>query len=126
MGWVEVWNETKKTLVCRRCFVATRWWERLRGLMGRPHLDEDEGMLLSPAAGGIHTCFMRFPIDAAYLDSEGRVVAVRHYLPPWRFWLVWRQEAVSVLELPAGRLRATNTEVGDQLVFRPCQAGSPY
>ncbi len=122
---VEVWNETKNTLVCRRCVVATHWWQRLKGLMGRKHLDEDEGLLLRPAKGGIHTCFMRFAIDVAYLSADGQVVVLRSHLPPWRVWLVGRREAVMALELPAGRLATTNTEVGDSLVFRPVQVGSP-
>ena len=122
---VEVWNETKNTLVCRRCFVATRWWQRLKGLIGHSALAEDEGLLLRPAFGGIHTCFLRFAIDVAYLDEEGQVVAIRPHLPPWRFWLVWQREAVMALELPAGRLQATQTEIGDRFVLRPSQVGSP-
>ncbi len=122
---VEVWNETKGILICNRCFVAKTWWQRLIGLMGRKGLERNEGLLLTSASGGIHTCFMRFPIDVAYMNREGFVVAVRQNMQPWRVWIVNREDAVMALELPAGRLVETGTEIGDLLKFQPCQFGSP-
>jgi len=124
-GWVRVWNETKKVLVCSRCRVAKTWWQRLIGLMGRKSLERDEGLLLTHAFGGVHTCFMRFPIDVAYLNREGFVVAVRHDMRPWRVWLVSGGDAEMALELPSGRLAETGTEIGDLLKFESCQLGSP-
>jgi uncharacterized protein len=67
---------------------------------------------------GIHTIGMRFSIDVAYLDSEGRVIRVYHNLAPFRVAaLVLR--ARSVLELPTGTLKQTRTEIGDLLEFQP-------
>ncbi len=124
MKVVQVWNVTKGTLVCPHCLVVETWWQRFLGLMGRKHLPPEEGLLLVPATGGIHTFFLRFPIDVAYLARDGKVVALRANLSPWRLWLVLKSDAVMALELPSGRLQETNTHVGDQLIF--CQVGSPY
>lgn len=124
-SWVKVRNETKGTLVCSRCLVAKTWWQRFIGLMGRKSLARDEGLLLTSASGGVHTCFMRFPIDVAYLNRDGFVVAVKHNMRPWRVWIVLRRDATVALELPAGRLAETKTEIGDLLKFQPCQFGSP-
>ncbi|MCS7186646.1 MAG: DUF192 domain-containing protein [Armatimonadota bacterium] len=123
--WVQVWNETKKVVVCEKCLVAKTWWQRLIGLMGRKSLGRDEGLLLTHASGGIHTCFMRFPIDVAYLNRDGLIVAVRHNMKPWQVWILAKKDAVMALELPAGRLAETGTEVGDLLTFQPNQFGSP-
>lgn len=123
--YVKVWNETKGRLICNRCLVAKTWWQRFIGLMGRRDLGRDEGLLLTPAFGGVHTCFMRFPIDVAYLNRDGIVVAVRHNMQPWRIWIVTERDAVMALELPAGRIAETETEIGDLLTFQPCQLGSP-
>jgi uncharacterized membrane protein (UPF0127 family) len=73
---------------------ATRW-TRLRGLLGRaaPH-----PLLLVPARS-VHTCGMRFCIDAVFLDADLRVVKVAT-LRPWRYAAARRARAV--LELPAG------------------------
>ncbi|MFA0736728.1 MAG: hypothetical protein OGMRLDGQ_003228 [Candidatus Fervidibacter sp.] len=87
--------------------------------MGRKSLGRDEGLLLTRATGGVHTCFMRFVIDVAYLDERGQVIAVRENMKPWRIWVVRDTNAFMALELPAGRLKETATEVGDLLEFQP-------
>ena len=60
-------------VVCQRCAVADRPFPRLRGLMGRRGLAPGEGLLLRPTPS-IHTWFMRFPIDAVFLDADLRVL----------------------------------------------------
>src|SRR4051812_50197469 len=70
-------------VVCEHCLLAETALARLRGLLGRSGLSSGEGMLLRPAAS-IHTAFMRFPIDAVFLDRENRVVKVAAELAPWR------------------------------------------
>jgi len=87
--------------------------------MGRKNLEREEGLLLTKAMGGVHTCFMRFAIDVAYLDERGRVIAVRENMKPWRIWVVRDKSALMALELPTGRLKETFTEVGDLLEFQP-------
>ena len=98
--------------VCERCVVADRPLRRMRGLLGRPGLGADEGLLLKPA-GAIHTHFMRFAIDVVFLDRECRVVDVRSSLRPWR--MARKRGAKAVLELRAGEARRRGVEVGDVL-----------
>ena len=85
-------------VACERCVVADNAWRRLRGLLGRAELPQGEGLLLRPA-GSIHMMFMRFPIDAVFLDRDDVVVDVVPSLRPWR--LAVRRGAKSVLELAA-------------------------
>jgi uncharacterized membrane protein (UPF0127 family) len=87
------------TVVCERCLLAETPLARLRGLLGRSGLASGEGLLLRPA-GSIHTAFMRFSIDAVFLDRADRVVKVAAALRPWR--AAAYRGARSVLELPAG------------------------
>ena len=70
------------TVVCERCLLAETPLARMRGLLGRSGLPAGEGLLLRPAAS-IHMAFMRFPIDAVFLDSTDRVVKVVAELKPW-------------------------------------------
>jgi uncharacterized membrane protein (UPF0127 family) len=84
----------------------------MRGLLGRRALPSDEGLLLRPA-GSIHTFFMRFPIDAVFLDGEGRVVRVVHSIRPWR--AASARGARAVLELRAGECDRRRLQVGDVL-----------
>jgi hypothetical protein len=84
----------------------------MRGLLGRSHLPDGEGLLLEPAYA-IHTAFMRFPIDIVFLDSHMRVMKVVDSLPPWR--TAGAHQAFSVLELAAGEAGRRGVGVGDRL-----------
>lgn len=85
------------------CLVAGSFWDRLKGLMGKDRLAQGEGLLLEPCSS-IHTFFMRFPIDVAYLRQEGanyKVLAIRRDFRPWRMdFPVFGAQAV--LELATG------------------------
>jgi uncharacterized membrane protein (UPF0127 family) len=87
------------TVVCEHCLLAETMFTRLRGLLGRKGLAEGEGLLLRPASS-IHTAFMRFTIDAVFIDRENRIVKVAAELRPWRMAACRGSRAV--LELPAG------------------------
>jgi uncharacterized protein len=99
-------------VVCERCAIADSFVPRLRGLLGRRELPTGEGLLLSPSSS-IHTFFMRFPIDAVFLDRGFRVVGVAPNVRPWR--LAGRKRARRVLELPAGESERRRIRAGDQL-----------
>jgi uncharacterized protein len=99
-------------VVCERCTVARSPLTRMRGLLGRRGLAQGEGLLLQPA-GSIHTFFMRFPIDAVFLDADQRVVKVASGVPPWRAAAAKRSRAV--LELAAGEAARVGLVAGDVL-----------
>jgi uncharacterized membrane protein (UPF0127 family) len=84
----------------------------MRGLLGRSGLARGEGLLLQPA-GSIHTFFMRFPIDAVFLDADRRVLRVVADVRPWRTAAVRRARAV--LELAAGEAARVGMEAGTVL-----------
>jgi uncharacterized membrane protein (UPF0127 family)/CheY-like chemotaxis protein len=92
--------------------VANRALPRMRGLLGRRHLPEGEGLLLEPAPA-IHTAFMRFPIDVVFLDAYMRVIKVVDSLPPWRSAAA--RSARAVLELAAGQASHRGVLPGDRL-----------
>jgi uncharacterized membrane protein (UPF0127 family) len=100
-----------------RIGVADRWWLRLRGLLGRPGLDQGEGLLLDPCRA-VHMLGMQVPVDVAFVDRSGAIVAVYHALAPGGR-TGWHQAATTALELPAGTLQASGTGVGDTIVCTP-------
>jgi uncharacterized membrane protein (UPF0127 family) len=99
--------------VCERCLLAETPLARVKGLLGRSRLDEGEGILLRPASS-IHTWFMRFPIDAVFVDRDLRVVRVAENLRPWR--AAARKGAHAVVELAAGESARRGVRPGDLLV----------
>jgi uncharacterized protein len=86
--------------------------ERRRGLLDRDMLPEGAGLWIIPCEA-IHTFGMRMPIDSVFIDRGLRVTALRVHLRPWRIAVCLR--AHSVLELPAGTIMRSRTQVGDQL-----------
>jgi uncharacterized membrane protein (UPF0127 family) len=56
---------------------------------------------------------MRFAIDVAFVNRDGRVVKCVHAIPAWRIALA--PLAYAAIELPAGTLRRTRTQKGDLL-----------
>jgi uncharacterized protein len=101
-------------VVCERCFLADSPLSRLRGLLGRRELAPDEGLLLAPESS-IHTFFMRFPIDVAFLARDLTVLSVRECVRPWR--TAGERGARFVLELPAGAAERRKLRPGDRLAM---------
>ena len=99
-------------VVCERCLLAEAPLARMRGLLGRASLSAEEGILLRPASS-IHMWFMRFPIDAVFLDGDLRVLRVVEKLKPWR--VAAARGANAVLELPAGAAEWRGLQTGDRL-----------
>ena len=96
-----------------RCAVAATPFRRMKGLLGRVGLDPGEGLLIRPTSS-IHMFFMRFPIDAVFLDRE---LVVRKIVPTLRPWRIALRGAKSVVELPAGEAVRRGVAVGDRLLI---------
>ena len=100
-------------IVADRVTVASKRLERAVGLLGRSHLDAGEALWIRPCRG-VHTWFMRFPIDVLAMDANGMVVDVVSAMGPWRMRLP-RPGSDSVLELAAGALEKMQLKIGHQI-----------
>ncbi|MBI2646353.1 MAG: DUF192 domain-containing protein [Deltaproteobacteria bacterium] len=101
------------TILTHNAVRARTVWARLKGLLGRPALSPNEALVLSPCSS-IHTFFMRFPIDAIFIDSCGKVLHLYSHLKPNRMsGLHWR--AKEVIEVPSGTIEQWKVQVGDIL-----------
>jgi len=113
-------------LLCR-ARVADTFLSRLLGLMLRQRLPEDEGLLIKYStrfrARGLHSFFMRFPIDLIFISSQGRVVETAA-LDPWRFYTP-RKECSCVLEVRRGFLRDKRIALGETLRFEVEEGSEP-
>ena len=96
------------TAASRSIEVASTRRSRRRGLLGRDGID---GALLLTPARAVHTFGMRFDLDVAYLDADGRVVGLAR-MPRNRLGRP-RLRARSVLEAEAGTFARWGLRVGD-------------
>ena len=83
----------------------------MRGLLGRSELPPGDGLLIP--TWSIHMFFMRFAIDAVFLDRERRVIRIVENLRPWR--TASCRGAKEVVELAAGEASRRGLAIGDRL-----------
>ena len=116
---MHVTNRTRGTVLATRCEVAGNFLAQGIGLMGRGGIGEGAGLLI-PHTNLITMLFMRFAIDAVFIDHSWRVVSVKERLAPW-VPAAGARGADSVIELPAGTASRTGTQVGDELTTEPAR-----
>jgi uncharacterized membrane protein (UPF0127 family) len=98
--------------------------DRAMGLMFRPSLPEDRGMLFIFEGVGFHGIWMkncRFPIDIVWLDENRKVVHLAPRVPhcvrdPCPVYMPMRRAAY-VVEMNAGSARREKIVLGAELDF---------
>lgn len=86
--------------------------ERRKGLLGRDAMTPGSALVITRCAA-VHTFWMRFPIDVAFVDSSGVVKKVVEDLEPWR--MAGAFFASTAIEFPAGTLKGGALRVGDRV-----------
>ncbi|WP_156785179.1 DUF192 domain-containing protein [Terriglobus roseus] len=110
---VSVHTLAEDVVVASSVMVADTSVSRAVGLLGRSHLQREEGIWIKPSSG-VHTIGMRFPIDVVGLDAQLRVVRLWPSLKPYRLTAIV-PSVRTVLELAAGRIVESGLQLGDQL-----------
>jgi len=110
-----VLNTTRNVALADHAEFARSPWSRFRGLMAQKAIEPGYGLVIEPC-NSIHMFFMRFAIDAVFLDKEGRVVYIADSIKPWRISRIVRK-AKRVIEMPSGTCQRTGTKPGDLVAF---------
>ncbi len=105
-------NRRTGEVVAARVLPALDSATRRRGLLGRSSLGAGEAMVIAPTSA-VHTFWMQFPIDVAFVRRDGTVVKTRAAVGPWR--MTGALGAHAVVELEAGALARHDTRPGDVL-----------
>ena len=102
------------TIVASQLLPAFDSETRRTGLLKHTGLPEGAAMFIAPT-NAIHTFFMKFPIDVAFVAKNGRVVKIKPALPAWRMAAAWGGYAV--IEMAAGSFERPGRTAGDALVI---------
>jgi uncharacterized membrane protein (UPF0127 family) len=104
----------QKLLIISDLKIAENFFTRAIGLMGKSNLKTNEGLWIKKCSF-IHTFFMKFPIDAVFVDQKLIVKKAYSNAKPWKhMWLgIWGSD--SVFELPSGTIENLKLKAGDQL-----------
>ena len=95
--------------------IADSFIQKLTGLVFRKKILENEGLLFEDCSS-IHTLWMRFSLDAVFLDRDNRVLRIFPGLKPFRFTPAVR-ESIKVLEIKAGISSKLGIKEGCYLKF---------
>ena len=109
-------------IICESVEVADTAGRRLKGLLGRRSLVAGEGIVLRPGFS-IHTAFMRFAIDAVFLDHDLVVLHTKQTMRPFR--TASCRGAREVVELAAGECARRGLAVGDRVAWASYAAVRP-
>ncbi|MDZ7269645.1 MAG: DUF192 domain-containing protein [candidate division KSB1 bacterium] len=95
--------------------------ERMRGLMFRAQLPEDQGMLFVFEVARLQSFWMRntfIPLDIAFIASDGKIVDIQHMVPlDESKSYVSVAPAQYVLEVNAGWFARHGVKVGEVVRF---------
>ena len=106
---------TNPGCVINKVCKTTNFLERMRGLLGRPQLRADEGLLIVPCSS-IHTFWMSYPIDVLFLDGHLNIIKVVESMRPWR--MAASRASSQVLELASGSINNLQLDTGQQLEWQ--------
>jgi uncharacterized membrane protein (UPF0127 family) len=95
--------------------IARDFKGRSIGLLNRTSLGDNEALLIYPC-NSIHTFFMKFPIDVAFLDKQHKVVKIVQDMPAGKLQSC-HIIAKSTLEINSGSIARNDIKVGDTLIF---------
>jgi hypothetical protein len=112
---MKIVNQTRSSVLADDALIADTFFRRILGLLGRNGLNQGQALILNPC-NSIHTYFMRFPIDALFVDKNNQVLETIADLVPFRFSPLFFKSRL-VIELPAGTIRSTATSPGDKLIL---------
>lgn len=87
---------------------------RMKGLMFVKDMPNCNGFLIEPC-NSIHTFFMKFSLDVAFLNKNNEVVKIFKNLKPWRITRIYFS-AKKVLEMKAGTM-PSSLVVGKRIVL---------
>jgi len=115
MRAVKVNSGKIKEIIADRIIKADNFLSKLFGLIVRKKLKSSEGFLIENCSG-IHTFWMRYSIDAVFLNKNNMVLAIYYNIKPFRA-TPFIKNACFVLELKSGTIEKTSLKAGDLLNF---------
>ncbi|RMD57837.1 DUF192 domain-containing protein [Candidatus Woesearchaeota archaeon] len=107
-------NVTRNTIVARSFVTCSTFWEQTRGLMFRKKVIPLLFVFPKEQRFRLHSWFCPGPIDLIFLDASWEVVELKSEWKRYGSYSSLR-DAMFLLELPAGSIAQSRTEVGDIL-----------
>lgn len=105
-------NTTRNTTLTTNLELVTSV-NKIRGLIG----EKKSKSILFYTRFGVHTFFMKHPIDIIVLTDDNLVVSFKENLKPNHLFF-WNPRYKTIIELPAGVIQISQTQPGDMLQYK--------
>lgn len=105
-------NCTQGTMIAHHVWVADRFWQRLKGLLGTKAFALGNGLIIKPCSS-VHTFGMAYPIDVLFVDQDHQIIKIVHGMTAGRVTMQLRSSYV--VELPVGAAERAMCLVGDRI-----------
>ena len=112
---MKIQNKTQKMILSEDATLCPSLLQKARGLMfcrQRDLVFVEKKERRIP----LHMWFVFYPIDIVYCDKDKKIVEIKENFCPWAFYSP-KNKAMYVLELRAGIIEKTKTQVNDALAF---------
>ncbi|MBF0594078.1 MAG: DUF192 domain-containing protein [Candidatus Omnitrophica bacterium] len=106
-------NVSNRSIIADKVELADDPFSRMKGLLGRQGLGQGEALVITQC-NSIHMFFMRFAIDAVFVDRSWQVVGLVRGIKPFGlspvFW-----KASAVIELTPGSIDRCGLQPGTHI-----------
>ena len=110
-------NKSAGQVLAEKVIIARSFFARARGLMGKKDFPASQAFWILPCKGGIHTFFMKFPVDVIFINQSLKITRVFQNVKPWKtvYFSSLFSSTHSVFEFKTPALENRLLQKGDQL-----------
>ena len=103
-------NNLSQNTIVSKTYSYKTGVSKIQGLL----LKKQPETLVFKTRFGIHTFFMKFPIDVMVLNKNKKVVFLKESVKPNKF-VLWNPKYNLILEMPIGSIKESKTKIGDYI-----------
>ena len=109
-------NKKTDQILAQNIITARSLFSRAKGLIGKKNFSSSTAFWILPCWGGIHTFFMKFPIDVIFVNHSLQITGVFKNVAPWKTVNPGLfSKTYSVFEFKSPVLKQSQLQKGDQL-----------
>lgn len=105
-------NVTKNKIITREAKHAISFYDRLVGLIDR----KNPRFLIINTHFGIHTFFLKSPIDLVVLNEKNEVVKMGKKISPYNFFF-YNPKYSKIIEMPQNSINKLDISMNDKIKF---------
>ena len=109
-------HKKSSLVLAQNVITVSRFFTRMKGLLGKKDFPLSDTLWILPCPGGIHTFFMKFPIDVIFVNRSLQITSLFKNTAPWKtVHPALFSKTHSVFEFKTPALNHYHLQEGDQL-----------